>query len=64
MSVIAPEINLPKRNTYVYPNYRLDQIPQQTGGNTVTMLAAGGNNSLFELPAVVFNMSKCILHLI
>jgi len=61
LRILAPEINIEKRNSYAYPNYRLDRIPQQANGDTVTLLAAGGNNSLFEIPAVVGNMNRSIL---
>ena len=45
----------------LHPNYRLDQLTQQTGGTSVTLTAAGGNNSLFEINPVAFNLSKSFL---
>jgi len=45
----------------LHPSYTYDEITQQTGGTQVTLTAAGGNNSLFEIPAVAFNLSKSYL---
>ena len=44
----------------LHPNYRLDQLTQ-TNGTAVTLTAAGGNNSLFEINPVAFNLSKSYL---
>ena len=45
----------------LHPSYTYDELTQQTGGTEVTLTAAGGNNSLFEIPSVAFNLSKSYL---
>lgn len=48
-------------NSEFHPSYTYDEITQQTGGTQVTLTQAGGNNSLFEIPSVTFNLSKSYL---
>ena len=47
----------------LHPNYQLKKLTQQFGVETVTFTATGGNYSVFELPAVAFNLSKSYLAL-
>ena len=44
-----------------YGTYQLSRVVQQTGGQTVTVTLSGGQESVFELPPKVFNLSKSYL---
>ena len=47
-----------KKYPYVTPDYQLSKLIQQTGGQTIATTAAGGQESIFEIPAKVLNLSK------
>lgn len=60
MAVVAKEIDYQKLS-YSYPSYTYTKLIQQTGGGTVNLTTAGGNDSVFEIPAKVFNLDKSYL---
>jgi len=47
----------------LHPNYKLSKVTQQFGVETATITASGNTYSVFELPAVAFNLSKSFLTL-
>jgi|GEM_PF-5367726 len=47
-----------KKETYVHPSYRLNKVLPQSGTQTFTLTPAGGNDTIFEIPAYVFNPAK------
>lgn len=59
-SVVSQELDY-KVRTVSHPTYQLSQVIQQAGGLTSTISVAGGNESIFELPPKVMNLSKSVL---
>ena len=60
-TVVPTEIDY-KKYEYIHPDYKLSRVTQQTGGNTVTLTSAGGNDSIFEIPAKCFNLPESYLN--
>lgn len=46
---------------YAHPSYRLHRILKQSGGQTETITNAGGQESIFEIPVNVVNLSRSFL---
>jgi len=40
-----------------HPSYTLNKVLPLTGGSQTTLSAAGGNDTMFEIPSYVFNFS-------
>lgn len=58
---MSSELNYAKTNVSP-PSYQLSLLTQQSGGSQVTLNAAGGQQSVFELPAnIAYNLSKSVL---
>jgi hypothetical protein len=55
--MISEEINY-QREKELAPRYRLDQFTQQIGGTIMPAPLTMGQSTIFELPPVVFNLSK------
>lgn len=50
-----------KPREYSYPKYKFHRLNQQNGRSDVILNTTGGSESVFEIPAKVFNLSKsCI----
>jgi hypothetical protein len=47
-----------KKVTYLHPSYRKLKLLQQSGGGSVTLSTAGGNESLIEIPVKAFNLAR------
>lgn len=58
---IASQIDYSKK-PYLEPKYKHSQVYQQSGGQTQTLTASGGNESVFELPSKVFNLARSQLN--
>jgi hypothetical protein len=59
MSIVARELDYKKKD-FSHGSYMMTKVIQQTGGESVT-ITTGGNESIFELPPKVFNLSKSVL---
>jgi len=59
MSLVSDELDY-KKYTSSRPSYTFSKILPQNGSQTVTLSAAGGEETIFELPPKVFNGSKSI----
>lgn len=57
MSVIDNSLDYSKY-IYTHGTYQLTKIIQNTGVQTQSLTAAGGNESIFEIPAKVFNFGR------
>lgn len=57
MSVIDHSLDYSKY-AYTHGSYQLTKIMQQTGGQTSSLTATGGQDSIFEIPAKVFNLAR------
>jgi hypothetical protein len=57
---VAPQLDYKKYN-YSYPVYKHSKIFPIVGTQAVTVTTAGGQESIFEIPAKVFNLSKSYL---
>ena len=57
MSIVAPELDYQKQ-TISHGTYQYSQLIQQTNGQTVVITPNGGQESIFEIPAKVFNWSN------
>lgn len=57
---VAPQLDYKKYN-YSYPVYKHSKILPLAGTQTVTVTQAGGQETLFEIPSKVFNLSKSFL---
>lgn len=57
---VAPPVDYDMK-AYMAPQYKLSRVFMQSGGTSVTMTSAGGNESIFEIPAKVFNLSRSYL---
>ena len=60
MSVIDESLNYEKLE-HTYGTYQLTRVIQQTGSQTVAVTNTGGQESVFDLPPKVGNLSKSIL---
>lgn len=60
MSIVDQALNYEKYH-YTHGTYDLSKVIQQTGGQTVTITTAGGQESLFELPPKVQNWGRSVL---
>jgi len=60
MSITAPELDYSKY-TFSHGSYRFHQLTQETGGTTVTVTTAGGQESIFQCPPKAYNYSKAVL---
>lgn len=58
---ISDETNYSKVNA-LKPNYQLFKLTQQSGGNSVTLSTSGGEQSVFEIPTNVVNLSRSFLN--
>ena len=61
MSLIHPNSLDYTQYNFVTPDYQLTKLIQQTGGQINTITTSGGTESIFELPAKVFNFGKSFL---
>ena len=61
MSEIAKELDYQKR-TFSHPQYKLNKVLQQSGGQAVSISGGGGQVSIFEIPAQVVNFAKTQLY--
>ena len=61
MSLIHPNSLDYTQYNFVTPDYQLTKLIQQTGGQINTITTSGGMESIFELPAKVFNFGKSFL---
>lgn len=59
-TIIPTEIDY-KKYDYIHPIYHHSKLIQQTGGQTITLNAAGGQESIFELPVKTFNLAESYL---
>jgi hypothetical protein len=59
-SVIDDALNYEKL-VHSHGQYQLTRVIQQTGGQTVPVTSSGGNDSIFEIPAKVWNLSKSVV---
>lgn len=59
-SIVDDALNYEKI-IHTYGTYQLSKVVQQAGLQTMTVGAAGGVESVFEIPAKVFNLSKSFL---
>lgn len=57
MSEINTELDYQKKPVS-YPQYRMNKILPQNGSQNVTITGGGGQQSVFEIPAVVYNLAK------
>jgi hypothetical protein len=60
MSIVATELDY-KAKSISHGSYQLSKVIQQTGGQTISLTASGGLESIFELPPRVMNLGKSIL---
>ena len=61
MSRVSTELEY-QRTPVSHPSYQLSLLTQQSGGQQVTLNAAGGQQSIFEIPAnIAYNLSKSVL---
>jgi len=61
MSLIHPNSLDYTQYNFVTPDYQLTKLIQQTGGQVNTITTSGGTESIFELPAKVFNFGKSFI---
>ena len=54
--VVPTQLDYKKYPT-IKPKYKLSRLIQQTGGQTVTLNTAGGQESIFEIPVKVINLA-------
>ena len=52
-----------KKYLTIKPKYKLSRLIQQTGGQTVTLNTAGGQESIFEIPVKVINLARSKIQL-
>lgn len=60
MSLVSNELDY-KKYVSSHPSYTMSKVLPQNGIQTVTMTTAGGEETIFELPPKVYNLSKSIL---
>jgi hypothetical protein len=47
-----------KKTQFVHPNYRMSKLLPQSGGQTVAISSAGGQETIFEIPVKAFNLAR------
>lgn len=62
MSLISNQVDY-KKELFLAPDYKLNRIFQQSGGQTVTLTSGGGNESIFEIPVRSFNLARSHLYM-
>eukprot|EP00732_Lithocolla_globosa_P000407 Lithocolla_globosa_v1_NODE_121_length_6109_cov_174.362075.p3 type:complete len:177 gc:universal NODE_121_length_6109_cov_174.362075:3686-3156(-) len=60
MSVVSQALDYQIKSVE-HPTYQLSKVTQQNGGTGVTITPASGQESIFELPPKVMNLSESIL---
>lgn len=50
-----------KKDTFIHPTYRYNKILPQVGTQSKTILAAGGDDTIFEIPVNAFNLNRSFL---
>src|SRR2546423_10364190 len=57
MTEVADQIDY-KKETFFHPTYRMNKILPQSGSQTFTLTAAGGNETILEIPVKAFNLYR------
>lgn len=52
-----------KKELFLAPDYKLNRIFQQSGGQAVTLTTGGGNESIFEIPVRSFNLARSHIYM-